>query len=132
MAQRETRGATAFGKPFGTAFPQLADAEVEWEEEAYTLSGGAPQVRQGLRMSVKEGYFQGTIRCGQAGCAGGGFEVERIIQFMVQDALEEREGVLVCGGWIGGPEGEEARPCVNAIRYRVRLTYRRRSGEGDA
>lgn len=132
MAQRERRGATAFGKPFGTVFPQLADAEVEWEEEAYTLSGEVPAVRHGLRMSVKEGYFQGTIRCGQAGCAGGGFEVERIIQFMVQDALEEREGVLVCGGWIGGPEGEEARPCVNAIRYRIRLTYRRRSGEGGA
>lgn len=131
MAQRETRAVTAFGKRFGTAFPQLADAEIEWEEEVYSLSGG-PEVRHGLRMSVKEGYFQGTIRCGQAGCAEGGFEVERIIQFMVQDALEEREGVLVCGGWIDGPAGEEARPCVNAIRYQVRLTYRRRSGKGDA
>ena len=132
MAQRETRVVTAFGKPFGTVFPKLADAQVEWEEEAHALSGGIPDVRRGLRMSVKEGTFQGTIRCGKPGCAGGGFEVERVIQFMVQDAQEEREGVLVCGGWIGGPEGEEARPCVNAIRYRIRLAYRRRSGKGDA
>lgn len=51
---------------------------------------------------------------------------------MVQDALEERDGVLVRGGWIGGREGEKARPCVNVIRYRIRLAYRRRSGKGDA
>ena len=128
MAERKERTLTAWGQPFAAAFPQLADAQAEWEEKGHALSGGPPEVRRGLRMSVKEGYFQGTILCGQPGCTGGGFEVDRIIQFMVQDGEEEREGLLVCGGWVGGTGSEQATPCVNGIRYRVRLTYRRGSG----
>lgn len=80
-------------------------------------------------MSVEEGYFQGAIRCGQPGCTGGGFEVDRIVQFMVQDGEEEREGLLVCGGWVGGTGSEPTMPCVSAIHYRIRLTYR--GGSGD-
>jgi hypothetical protein len=83
-------------------------------------------------MSVEEGYFQGTIRCEKPGCVGGGFEVDRIVQFMVQDGAEERRGLLVCGGWRQGEGGDQRIPCVNAIRYRVRLTYRKGSaGQGD-
>ena len=128
MAERKERTLTAWGQPFAAAFPQLADAQVEWEEEGHALSGGPAEVRRGLRMSVKEGYFQGAIRCGQRGCTGGGFEVDRIIQFMVQDGEEKREGLLVCGGWVGEAGSAEATPCVNAIRYRIRLTYRGGSG----
>ena len=128
MAEGEERAVTAFGQPFAGAFPQLADAQVEWEVRGHALSRAATEVRRGLRMSVKGGYFQGTIRCGQAGCAGGGFEVDQILQLMVQDGEEEREGLLVCGGWIGGTGSEQATPCVNGIRYRIRLTYRRGSG----
>lgn len=128
MAEREERAVTAFGQPFAAVFPQLADAQVEWEVQGHALSGAPVEVRRGFRMSVKAGYFQGTIRCGQPGCAGGGFEVDRILQVMVQDGEEEREGLLVCGGWVGGPEGKEHAPCVNAIRYRIQLTYRKGSG----
>jgi len=120
----------AFGQPFAVAFPQLTDAQVEWGEEGHALSRGPAAVRRGLQMSVREGYFQGTIRCGQRDCGGGGFGVDRIVQFMVQDGEEEREGLLVCGGWVGGAGSEEATPCVNVIRYRIRLTYRRGSGSG--
>ncbi|MGH7406863.1 MAG: hypothetical protein ACREKF_02485 [Candidatus Methylomirabilales bacterium] len=130
LAEREERAMVAFGQPFAVAFPQLTDAQVEWEEEGHAPSGGPAAVHRGLQMSVREGYFQGTIRCGQRGCNGGGFEVDRIVQFMVQDGEEERGGQLVCGGWVGGAGGEEAAPCVNAIRYRIRLTYRRSSGSG--
>jgi hypothetical protein len=54
--------------------------------------------------------------------------VDQILQLMVQDGEEEREGLLVCGGWVGGPEGEERSPCINEIRYRIQLTYRKGSG----
>ncbi len=130
LAERGERAVTAFGQPFAVAFPQLTDAQVEWEEEGHALSRGPAAVRRGLQMSVREGYFQGTIRCGQRDCVGGGFGVDRIVQFMVQDGEEEREGLLVCGGWVGGAGSEEATPCVNVIRYRIRLTYRRGSGSG--
>ncbi|HEV8663438.1 MAG TPA: hypothetical protein VGT06_09920 [Candidatus Methylomirabilis sp.] len=128
MAEGEERAVTAFGQPFAGVFPQLADAQVEWEVQGHALSRAPTGVGRGLRMSVKAGYFQGTIRCGQPGCAGGGFEVDQILQLMVQDGEEEREGLLVCGGWVGGPEGEERSPCINAIRYRIQLTYRKGSG----
>jgi len=127
MAERKDQGVTAFGKPFATTFPQLADALIEWEEEGHTLSGRPTQLRSGLRMSVEEGYFQGTVRCEKPGCAEGGFEVDRIVQSMVQAGAEERRGLLVCGGWRHGAGDEQRIPCVNAIRYRVRLTYRKES-----
>lgn len=128
MAERKEPAVTAFGKPFATTFPQLADALVEWEEEGHTLSGRPMQIRPGLRMSVEEGSFQGTIRCEKPGCAGGGFEVDRIVQSMVQDGAEERRGLLVCGGWRQGA-GQQEIPCVNAIRYRIRLTYQKGSDD---
>ena len=128
MAGGEEPVSTAFGRPFAVAFPGLTDARVEWQEEEYAVSGRPVGVRPALRMSAGEGDFRGTIRCGRPGCVGGGFEVDRIVQFMVQDGEEEREGLLVCGGWVGGAGGEQDTPCVNAIRYRIRLTYRRGSG----
>ena len=127
MAERKDQGVTAFGKPFATTYPQLADALIEWEEEGTTLSGRPTQVRPGLRMSVEEGSFQGTIGCEKPGCTEGGFEVDRIVQLMVQGGAEERRGLLVCGGWRQGAGGEQDPPCVNAIRYRIRLTYWRGS-----
>lgn len=42
MAEREERAVTAFGQPFTAAFPQLADAQAEWEEEG-PRSPAAPQ-----------------------------------------------------------------------------------------
>lgn len=127
MVERKDQTVTTLGKPFATTFPQLADALIEWEEEGHTLSGRPTQVRPGLRMSVEEGDFQGTIRCEKPGCTGGGFEVDRIVQSMVQGGAEDRRGLLVCGGWRPGAGGEQGPPCVNAIRYRIRLTYRKGS-----
>ncbi|MFQ5847149.1 MAG: hypothetical protein ACE5IQ_05670 [Candidatus Methylomirabilales bacterium] len=123
MAQRKRPTVRAFDQPFAKAFPELKDAFVECE-----LSGrepaGATTAQGRLTLSVGDGTFQGRIPCLHPECHGGGFEIERIVDDMVQERQESREGVLVCPGWIGD---RDRVPCVNSIRYTVVLFYKIRT-----
>lgn len=123
MAERQQKNVWAFDKPFAKAFPELADAVVEWE--AWTrdfVDAGSSRGR--FTMGVSTGYFQGWVRCHHPECQAGGFEIERIVGEMVQQREQAREGILVCPGWIGD---RDQLPCVNSIIYRVELKYRART-----
>lgn len=127
MAERQQKNVWAFDKPFAQAFPELADAVVEWE--AWTRDHRETGSSRGrFTMGVSTGYFQGRIRCHHPECAGV-FEVERILDAMVQQREETREGILVCAGWIGD---RDRVPCVNSITYSIALRYRARKPPGKA
>lgn len=122
MAQRAFIPVQAFGQAFPDVFPRLEDAVVQWE--CVDPETGLPQ-GETRTMGVKAGYFQGRVPCQARGCEGGGFEFDVLVKGMVLDGLVEKEGLLVCSGWKPGPgPGDEAVPCVEAVRYRIRLRYR--------
>jgi hypothetical protein len=104
-------------------FPQLEDAVVEWEEIVQGLTGEGTSAGRSV-MRAKAGSFQGLIRCSNPACHGGGFEVERVLDEMVQKEEEAREGLLVCPGWIGDAD---RLPCVNSITYTIHVKYKVRT-----
>lgn len=123
MAESEKRGVRAVPQAFAQAFPELKDAVVEYEVSSRNLAGTeTPHSR--LAMWASGGTFQGQIRCTHPECHGGGFEVERIVDDMVKEREESREGVLVCPGWIGD---RDRVPCVNSMKYTVALFYKIRT-----
>jgi len=116
MAGTSRRDIKVFGIPFEEAFPDLEDAEVEWQ--GLDLEG-LPLTDEVQRMHYKSGVFQGVIHCDNPSCQEGGFEVERVIDRMFQAGEVEQAGIIVCPGWEG-----EGRPCVRSISYRIKLVYK--------
>ncbi len=116
MADASRRPITVFGIPFEEAFPDLEDAQVEWQ---WLNVEGLPLTGEVKQMHYKAGIFQGVIQCNNPSCQGGGFEVERVVDRMFQAGEAEKVGIIVCPGW----EGEE-RPCVRSISYRIKLVYK--------
>ncbi len=123
MTEPDQRGVRAFNQPFSKAFPELKDAVVEYEVSSRDLAG-AETSHGRFTMWASAGTFQGQIRCIHPECYGGGFEVERIVDAMVKERQESREGVFACPGWIGD---RDQVPCVNSIKYTVVLFYKLRT-----
>jgi len=117
MTDTSRQPITVFGIPFEEAFPDLEDAEVEWQKLDVE---GLPVTGEVKRMHYKAGVFQGVIPCDNPSCHGGGFEIERVMDRMFQSRETERAGILVCPGWEGGEK-----PCVGSISYRIKLVYKR-------
>jgi hypothetical protein len=108
---------------FKTAFPDLNDATIEWQEHR------GPEDTRGLetrRTGFRRGNFtQGILPCSNPACHEGGYQVDRLIAQMVRDGDAERQGMMLCSG----PEvGEEVRRgpirCPYRIEYSVKLTPR--------
>ncbi|MBI3988812.1 MAG: hypothetical protein HY347_04260 [candidate division NC10 bacterium] len=116
MADTSRRDIKIFGIPFEEAFPDLEDAEVEWQGLDVE---GPPLTGEVKRMRYKAGIFLGVIPCDNPSCQGGGFEVERVMDRMFRTGDAERAGIIVCPGW----EGDE-KPCVRSISYRIKLVYK--------
>jgi hypothetical protein len=123
MTERKPPKAWAFDQPFAKVFPEVKDVVVEYEVSSRDLAGADTSHGQST-MSVLGGTFQGRIPCRHPECHGGGFEIERVVDGMVQEREESREGVLVCPGWIGD---RDRAPCVNSLRYSVVLLYKLRT-----
>jgi len=123
MAERQDRNLWAFDQPFVQAFPELDDAVAEWEEVVQGFTEEGTRTGRSV-MRVTTGYFQGVIRCPNPECTRGGFEIERVLDEMVQKGEEAREGLLVCPGWIGDADRV---PCVNSITYTIRVKYKVRT-----
>lgn len=120
MAEGKDKQLRVFNQPFAQVFPELDDVVVEWEEWGQDVDGAAVSLGRFV-MGLRERDFQGIIRCGHPKCQEGGFEIEEILDVMVQKAEETREGIFVCSGWI---EDADRLPCVNSITYTIRLKYK--------
>jgi hypothetical protein len=120
MASQVPPSARAFEQPFAEAFPDLREAIVECEGWSRDI-GGATRSHGRFTMSALSGTFRGRITCPHPECHGGGFEIERLVDQMVRDRQESREGVLVCPGWIGD---RDQVPCVNSLTYSVVVFFR--------
>ncbi len=112
---------------FKAAFPQLADAYVEWRERR----GPGDTAPAGTRKTgFRRGNFtQGVLPCSNPACHEGGYQIDRLIAEMVQLGETEREGVMLCSG---REIGEEVRRgpvrCPYRIEYKATLSPRTDDG----
>lgn len=121
---------TAKGAPSMPGFPELADAAALWSP----LGVEAPGRPAEQEMGHAAGTWRSRLPCQNPVCRGGGFDLASVVEGMLSYREVERAGILVCEGWEGPAAGDAAAgvPCVRAIRYRVRLTYRSVGPPGPA
>lgn len=102
-------------------FPELADAAAVWAPVGEAGAAGPAQ-----EMAHGAGTWQSRLACGNPACRGGGFDLGSVVEGMISFREAEKAGLLVCEGWEEDPPAEPAvgTPCVRAIHYRLRLTYR--------
>ncbi len=107
-------------------FSDLEDVSLEWEEclsfgeRAASETGTFPHSVR----TVGE-KFEAMLACPNLRCHDGRLEVGFLVESMISDRLNERIGLLVCIGWEGEQGSKTARtPRTEAIRYRIRLSYR--------
>ena len=114
---------------FKTAFPDVADALVEWRERRGPHDESTGDARQ---TGYRRGNFtQGVLPCSNPDCHEGGYQVDRLIAQMLQVGETEREGVMLCSG---REVGEEVRRgpvrCPHRIRYKVTLSLKQGEDQG--
>jgi hypothetical protein len=106
---------------FKTAFPDLADALIEWRERK-----GPEDPKPGdlKKTGFRRGNLtQGVLACSNPTCHEGGYEVDRLIAVMLSLGETERSGTLLCSG---REVAEEVRRgpirCTHRMEYTVTLT----------
>ena len=110
-------------------FPELADTAAVWSP-----LGEAPGESASEEMAHAAGTWQPRLPCRNPACLGGGFDLASVVEGMLSYREAEKAGILVCEGWEAPPAGQAAAgvPCVRAIQYRLRLTYRSAGPHGPA
>jgi len=108
---------------FKTAFPQLADATIEWRERRGPEDTSSADLR---KTGFRRGNFTaGVLPCSNPGCHEGGYEVDKLLAFMLRYEETEREGLLLCAG---REVAEEARRgpvrCPHRIEFKASLSQR--------
>ena len=100
-------------KSFEQVLPQFEDVRVEYTEFEFArlLGKRFHSVRQ-------EGAL---IRCGNARCYRGGFELDFKIHEMVRQGIQELEVELSCPGDEGTPKRRQGRPCARSIKALIKL-----------
>src|SRR5947209_2799557 len=112
---------------FRSAFPDLADALIEWRE----LRGPDDERPGELRKTgFRRGNFtQGLLPCSNPNCHEGGYQADRLIAEMLQLGEAEREGTMLCSG---RETGEEVRRgpvrCPHRIAYRATVSFKTEDG----
>ena len=108
---------------FKTAFPQLSDALIEWRE----LKGPEDESKAEPRKTgYRRGNFTyGMIPCSNPACHEGGYEIDKLIAYMLRTEEMERQGTLLC---VGREIGDEVRRgpvrCPHRIEYKATLSTR--------
>lgn len=108
---------------FKAAFPTLFDASIDWQESKGP--DDTPSTRNRRKMGFRTGNFnRGLVNCGNTHCWEGGYQVDRLIEEMIQLGETEREGTLYCSGRELTEEAHRATRCRNRISYAIRLSHR--------
>jgi hypothetical protein len=113
---------------FKSAFPDLADAVIEWRELRGPDDERAGDLR---RTGFRRGNFtQGIFPCSNPVCHEGGYQADRLIADMLVLGEAEREGVMLCSG---RETAEEVRRgpvrCPHRIVFKASLSVRAEDGE---
>ena len=108
---------------FKSAFPEVADALIEWRERRGPADESAGETR---KTGYRRGNFtQGILPCSNPGCHEGGYQVDRLIAEMLQMGEIEREGIMLCSG---REVAEEVRRgpvrCPHRMAYKVTLSLK--------
>lgn len=113
---------------FKTAFPDVADALIEWRERRGPEDDKPGDLK---KTGFKRGNFtQGMVPCSNPACHEGGYEIDKLVASMLRLEETTREGMLLCAG---REIAEESRRgpvrCPHRIMFKASLTMR--SGEDD-
>lgn len=108
---------------FRTAFPDLQDALVEWRERRGPED---PKSGDPRKIGFRRGNFtRGVVPCSNPDCHEGGYELDRLIAFMLSNSETEREGMLLCSGRETGEEVKRGPVrCPHRIEYKATLVAR--------
>jgi hypothetical protein len=108
---------------FKTAFPDLQDAVIEWRERRGPEDPKAGDLR---KTGFKRGNFtHGVLPCSNPDCHEGGYEVDRLVAYMLSNGEFEREGMLLCSGREVGEEAKRGPVrCPHRIEYKAVLSPR--------
>ncbi len=114
---------------FKTAFPDVADAVIEWRELRGPEDENSGEMR---KTGYRRGNFtQGMLPCSNPACHEGGYQVDRLIAQMLHVGETEREGTMLCSG---RETGEEVRRgpvrCPHRIDYSVTLSLKSEDDQG--
>ncbi|HLJ67342.1 MAG TPA: hypothetical protein VKX16_08280 [Chloroflexota bacterium] len=108
---------------FKSAFPELADAQIEWRE----LQGVDDERPVDLRKTgYRRGNFtQGVLPCSNPDCHEGGYQLDRLVADMLRLGETSRQGIMLCSG---REVGEEVRRgpvrCPHRIAYTAQISLR--------
>jgi hypothetical protein len=113
---------------FRAAFPDVADAIIEWRERRGPEDEKAGELK---KTGFKRGNFtQGLLPCSNPACHEGGYEVDKLVASMLRLEETEREGMMLCAG---REIAEESRRgpvrCPHRIMYKATVSMR--TGEDD-
>jgi hypothetical protein len=108
---------------FKNAFPDLQDAVIQWRERRGPEDEKPGDTR---KTGYRRGNFtSGVLPCSNPNCHEGGYEVDRLVAFMISLGEESREGVMLCSGREVGEEVKRGPVrCPHRIEYAVTLTPR--------
>ncbi len=107
------------GEPttFAKAYPQVAEIRVEVEQEGDLSNHHRHQVfgKSGL---------PSIMSCGNPRCRQGGFNIQQMIYFMIEQRETHGEHSIHCPGHEGSPKGRrKGDPCGNFAKIRLSITY---------
>src|SRR5579872_5922501 len=108
---------------FKSAFPELADAQIEWRE----LQGVDDERPVDLRKTgYRRGNFtSGVLPCSNPDCHEGGYQVDRLMADMLRAGERERVGVLLgCGREVGEEVRRGPVRCPHRITFKATLSPR--------
>jgi hypothetical protein len=108
---------------FRSAFPDLRDALIEWREKRSPEDERPGELR---KTGFRRGNFtQGVLACSNPNCHEGGYEVDRLVDFMLRLQETRREGMMLCSGREVGEEVKRGPVrCPHRIAYRTTLELR--------
>jgi hypothetical protein len=108
---------------FKSAFPDLQDALIEWRERRGSEDEKAGEPR---KTGFRRGNFtQGVVPCSNPDCHEGGYEIDRLVAYMLANEESAREGMMLCSGHEVGEEAKRGPVrCPHRIEYRATLIPR--------
>ena len=103
---------------FAEAYPLVNDIKVEIKQTGELRSAMDKQ-----RVYTKAD-LPSTIPCSNPRCQQGGYVIDDIVGFMVQEKETEKESSNRCPGHEGSPKGRrKGDPCYNRVTAKIAISY---------
>ena len=116
---------------FEEVYPHLEDAIFEWTEQGTGFRDLGEKTKEGSYACKISAKVQGEkVSCSNRECKQGGYELGFELRDMVRNKETVKEGTMLCEGSEGSPKlRRRYRSCVNGIKYRITVIYKKPEAE---